>query len=548
MKVNHFVTSLILVIAILGSTPFLASAAITKNQLPDGAERQFAFIENNTDNNYFVTPLGPRDPRMGGANRWTGLKYQGSGTIYQQSLGYIDNGRNTGLAAGRRFDMWLENTPIRNPLLGLRCINWYSGCNIETSLIPPQATDSKGFYGAVVTSGGAKWMHGMMADPFYEYLKGMAVGDMLNMEINTCQTAAQYDATRGERCIDQKTGKWNAAVMHHRKGAHISLHNTNSLSEVFINSDGIPLIGEGNSDCKVMTIGRKNGLACKMVNYTLQTSMSNLTIRIFPAINNTALASAISADDMQFSLNGSNWKYVRNNSYYYTFNDLKSANSVYIFMSSNFFKQMVKLGIADSNTRDLFNIRFQNTESPESGWYEFSTSTALIIKPRDFGVSIISKEYELHPHREGKVEHMAPPLDFEYIVTTSGRTKADQVLINVTGPSQSLGGKSYCIFSSPDKSVNVPFPGYLSFITQSGKQVKDAGCNGTWYDMTDALWTATPWTDISGDPGFLNKTTVMFSIPMDNKISERTVENNGWFGEVSASGEIHVQATWRNVK
>lgn len=66
MKVNHFVTSLILVIAILGSTPFLASAAITKNQLPDGAERQFAFIENNTDNNYFVTPLGPRDPRMGG--------------------------------------------------------------------------------------------------------------------------------------------------------------------------------------------------------------------------------------------------------------------------------------------------------------------------------------------------------------------------------------------------------------------------------------------------------------------------------------------------
>ncbi|WP_410172251.1 hypothetical protein, partial [Klebsiella aerogenes] len=22
---------------------------------------------------------------------------------------------------------------------------------------------------------------------------------------------------------------------------------------------------------------------------------------------------------------------------------------------------------------------------------------------------------------------------------------------------------------------------------------------------------------------------------------------NGWFGEVSASGEIHVQATWRNI-
>ncbi|VEB05681.1 CFA/I fimbrial minor adhesin [Klebsiella pneumoniae] len=33
---------------------------------------------------------------MTGANRWTGLKYTGSGTIYQQSLGYIDNGYNTG--------------------------------------------------------------------------------------------------------------------------------------------------------------------------------------------------------------------------------------------------------------------------------------------------------------------------------------------------------------------------------------------------------------------------------------------------------------------
>ena len=66
-------------------------------------------------------------------------------------------------------------------------------------------------------------------------------------------------------------------------------------------------------------------------------------------------------------------------------------------------------------------------------------------------------------------------------------------------------------------------------------------------DMTDALWLTTPWTDISGDVGQMDKTTVKFSIPMDNPISLRTVEENGWFGEVSASGEIHVQATWRNI-
>lgn len=48
---------------------------------------QFVFVENNSDDNFFVTPGGALDPRMTGANRWTGLKYNGSGTIYQQSLG-----------------------------------------------------------------------------------------------------------------------------------------------------------------------------------------------------------------------------------------------------------------------------------------------------------------------------------------------------------------------------------------------------------------------------------------------------------------------------
>lgn len=41
---------------------------------------------------------------------------------------------------------------------------------------------------------------------------------------------------------------------------------------------------------------------------------------------------------------------------------------------------MVTLGISDVNTKDLFNFRFYNTTSPESGWYEFSTSNTLIIK------------------------------------------------------------------------------------------------------------------------------------------------------------------------
>ena len=113
-------------------------AAVTKTTWSDAPAREFVFVENNSDDNFFVTPGGVLDPRMTGANRWTGLKYTGSGTIYQQSLGYIDNGYNTVLNANWKFDMWLENSPVSHPLTGLRCINWYAGCDMATSLILPQ--------------------------------------------------------------------------------------------------------------------------------------------------------------------------------------------------------------------------------------------------------------------------------------------------------------------------------------------------------------------------------------------------------------------------
>ncbi len=376
----------------------------------------------------------------------------------------------------------------------------------------------------------------------------------------TCEVALELNQARGAvwvgdvvcsgaRCKDQATGNWYVRNVTHTKAANLRLINTHSLAEVFINSDGVPTLGEGNADCRTQTIGSLSGLSCKMVNYTLQTNgLSNTSIHIFPAIANSSLASAVGAYDMQFSLNGSSWKPVSNTAYYYTFNEMKSADSIYVFFSSNFFKQMVNLGISDINTKDLFNFRFQNTTSPESGWYEFSTSNTLIIKPRDFSISIISDEYTQTPSREGYVGSGESALDFGYIVTTSGKTAADEVLIKVTGPAQVIGGRSYCVFSSDDGKAKVPFPATLSFITRNGAtKTYDAGCDDSWRDMTDALWLTTPWTDISGEVGQMDKTTVKFSIPMDNAISLRTVDDNGWFGEVSASGEIHVQATWRNI-
>lgn len=97
-----------------------------------------------------------------------------------------------------------------------------------------------------------------------------------------------------------------------------------------------------------------------MVNYTLQNNgLSNTSIHIFPAIANSSLASAVGAYDMQFSLNGSSWKPVSNTAYYYTFNEMKSSDSIYVFFSSNFFKQMVNLGISDISTRICSTFAFR---------------------------------------------------------------------------------------------------------------------------------------------------------------------------------------------
>lgn len=546
MKVK--ITRLVLLIGgLIAMTP---AQAVNPTNLGDAAAVKFVFVENNADDNFFVTPAGVLDPRMTGANKWTGLKYGGSGTIYQQSLGYVDNGYNYGLVANYRFDMWLENAPIKNPFLGLRCINWYAGCDMDTSLILPETTDEKGFYGAVVTSGGAKWMHGMMSPSFYQYLKQMGTGDSFGMQINGCQTNIAYNASSGGRCQNQTSGTWYRRNVTHSKSAHLRFINTNAVSEVFVNSDGVPIIGEGNADCKNQTIGSRSGIMCKMVSYDLQTdgSVSNTSIHIFPSINHAALASAANAADLQFSLTGNSWKTTSGTANYYTFNELKSSNAVYIFFSSNFFKEMVRLGITDGGSQDLINFRFQNTTSPESGWYEFSTSNELIIKPRDFSISIISEDYDNKPHREGYVGPAEPALEYGYIVTTSGKTSADEVKVSATGPTQSLLGRNYCIFSSEDQSTRVPFPAQLSITTSTGaEQSFDAGCDGQWHDMTNALWSSTPWNDISGDVGVMNKTKVKFTIPMNNPISQKTVEGNAWYGDVSAAGEIRVEATWRNI-
>lgn len=193
MRVNLLITMIIFAL-IWPVTELRAAVSKTTGRMHRHAS---LCLSKTTQTTTFRHSGGALDPRLTGANRWTGLKYTGSGTIYQQSLGYIDNGYNTGLYTNWKFDMWLENSPVSSPLTGLRCINWYAGCNMTTSLILPQTTDASGFYGATVTSGGAKWMHGMLSDAFYQYLQQMPVGSSFTMTINACQTSVNYDASSG---------------------------------------------------------------------------------------------------------------------------------------------------------------------------------------------------------------------------------------------------------------------------------------------------------------------------------------------------------------
>lgn len=517
--------------------------ALNPTKVVDAVERPFMIVENNNDHNFFVTPLTILDPRITGANRWTGLKGD-----RQQSLGYIDNGLNTIANNGWNVDIWLDDFTVDQPLTGLRCISWYAGCNAETSLLEPQATDSAGFYGVNVPAGGLKWMHGMMSDAFYFWLIQLGTGERFSMLMNSCKTPDNYDATKGERCRDQRRGNWYQRRVKHRKMAHLLLTNTNAFTEVFISSNGVPIINEGNGECKAQVIGRLSGIMCKMMNYHLDVAsgQSNVSVRIFPVITHAGLDAKINNTDVQFSLDGNRW---RNKNQTYNFRDLQSSEYVYMFFSSGFFKALVNLGLSNSDTRDLINFRFQNTISPESGWYEFSTSNRLLIKPRDFGVSIVSDDMQMHPHRQGLVSRKAQPLSFGYIVTTSGRTAADDVDVRVTGPAYSQNGRSLCLFRSADQKIRVPFPAQLFLTTTTGEQQKlSAGCDGIWHSINHAQWQSRPWEDTSGDRGILNSTHLRFEIPMNAPESQVTVEGEEWFGEVSAKGNIEVRATWRNVK
>ncbi len=79
-------------------------------------------------------------------HRWTGLKYNGSGTIYQQSLGSLITVTTPAfIPTGSLICGWKFTSFISFNWLALHQL--VRRVNMTTSLILPQTTDASGFYG-----------------------------------------------------------------------------------------------------------------------------------------------------------------------------------------------------------------------------------------------------------------------------------------------------------------------------------------------------------------------------------------------------------------
>ncbi|WP_447835616.1 hypothetical protein [Aeromonas salmonicida] len=520
-----------------------SESAVSKTVWPDAPLKNFLFIENQEDNNLFVAPTDGLDPRLTGANAWTSLKGNG-----QVSLAYVDNGYNTDIN-NWNVDMW-ENGPIRRPYINQRCIMTYTRCDPNTAEAAnkPTVVDDHGFFGLLGASAG--WGHGKMSPSFFDYLRTMPVGTILNREMNLCRTTLKYDAAAGERCVNQNSGNWYVRNMQHKKAGHLRFVQTNAISEVIVDSNGVPYVLPGSQGCENYRLGTRDGILCRFLDYNFNEdgSQSYTEPYMYTNVKNSSLNSAIGTADLQMSTDLKNWA---NKGSRYNISYLKGQSSVYLFLSSNFFKQVVRLGLQDQLTRSLINFNMKNGYAPESGYYEFSGTTEIHIKPRDFSVSILSSDGVTNPYREGSVGK--DMLVFPYNISDSGPISADVLEISIAQDTGSpyLG---HCTFYpvegfTPDRAVPVP-----------ARLVFDSGDHGTssrhviHCDRTPVnirslgiqdSQSPQEWDDPVNGKGITRFYTLGLEFDLTDPMVQRTIEDNMWEGEVHQSGTITIKGTWR---
>lgn len=528
--------ALLWALMMMAVTAFQAEAA-TASSAGSGTQH-YLFIENNVDAEYYISPAS-LEPRFTGSNAWT--KY----STNQSSLGYIGN-RNTG--SNSYLDAWIENSPIDMPFLGIRCQNSASSCPSQ-GYLAGQYTDNQGFYhtmaGNTVARGNSAYS--TLSDSAYEFFRNRTVGSSTQLVYNWCWTRTNYDYASGQRCKDLSSGAtWRYYTYTIKKVSHLTLNSTNALSELWIASDGTPSIKVGSDYCYIANVEGKSGVMCKMVNYNLrETTVLTSALRFGMVVDTGILGFSPRNADVKFSGDGSEW-YNHNQRTSYNNIFTQGGNYVYVFMSNDFFKNMLSKGSSIDSNNPPFTFNFRNGNTPQSGYYQFTASSTLVVKPKEYGISIISSEGSQFPSGSGKIGDTSP-IEIGYTVTTSAPRQADLVTAQVTGNSVILDGIHYCQFASKDNSIKVPIPAYLAYTSPSGVTVRsNNSCDQDPINLKDALWQETPW-DASVDDGSFYTMHLKLLFPMNHIRSLTTIEGRDWMGEVSASGEVRVTATWQGV-
>lgn len=535
MFINRKQTLLLCGLLLISATRTGLAARVIDNGT---VSNSYLFIENNVDNEYFITPSAT-DPRFSGANVWT--KYKTN----QDSLGYMGNSGWS--RANTWFDMWLEDSPINNPFLGIRCrVAGGSACP-STGYRQAEYTDNEGFYH---TRSGYNIYDGAfslatLSNAAYDYFKNQSAGAQDNLKLNLCYHDASYDYAAGERCKTLNNGVWYKLKFNVTKLGHLTLRSTGALAEVWTASDGTPSVTVGSDTCSTGVVSGTRGLICKMVAYSLQESQKLSSLQMQMVIDTGKIGFSPGGTEIRYSGNGSSW--VNYNAWSPYSNTFKPGGDyVHVFMADSFFKKLLDKGVSITGNDDVFTFSFRNSVVPESGFYQFTASTTLDVLPEEYGISIISADEQANPKRSGTIGD-PQPIEFDYRVTTSASRQADSITVQVTGDHTTLDGIPYCVFSSADNSLKVPIPAYVSFTNPSGTSVsKRNSCAEAPIDITQANWVQTA-LDASVDDSYFYQTNLTLSFPMNDSRSQFTVAGEEWMGAVSASGEIRATATWVGV-
>ena len=276
--------------------------ALTPSNSGSGSN-SYMFIDNDVDDEYFIT-TSSLDPRFTGANVWT--KYPTN----QRSLGYITY---IGWAyANRYFDLWIENSPINQPFLGIRCMSTGSSCP-ASGYISPDVIDKDGYYHAMSgnTVANGYYGAGALSQSAYEYFRDRPVGTIDSLQLNLCymNSNTDYDFASGVRCKDLPSGgTWRYYTFNLEKVSHLKLNSTGALAEVWIASDGTPSVNLGSDLCQMGVVGSASGIICKMVSYSFQETKTLTTLLDFRMVIDTAmLGFSPSSSDVKYSGDGASW-------------------------------------------------------------------------------------------------------------------------------------------------------------------------------------------------------------------------------------------------